>query len=175
MKQLIFASMMTLFSATAFADLAEYHEKVLCNSKEAKALNGDSGSCDILISQDHKVEKRVACFGAFNESLNCMVLFMNQAGAAATVLKCGEGDISIPVFEKTMEAEFAHYNVAALITTSNSKKEILHDASSHSFFGNKLLSIFLEENKEQKLSGDVVLMLDENTSQPLKNVQCRYF
>lgn len=178
LKHLIIASVMTFLSVNAFADLTEIHEKIICNSEEARALIGDSGSCSVLISNDLIKDKKIACMGAISEEVTCLILFINEGPNGLSRVECSSTKSSTPLLKKTINSDFGYYKVSALITTSNNKKKIINDNSSYTFIQNELAMASVEEykdEKEVKLRGSAAIILDGKRIIPLENVQCSHF
>lgn len=163
-----------IITGSAFADLASYHQEMLCSLSEVLSKIGNDGECGIAIKQRNYEARKGACFGKFDRNLNCFVGFETKGPNSNVRLKCGAGNIDRPIFDKTLKAESAYYNVSALIKTAEGRKLIMTDPNNHVYYSNDLILLYLVENENKEIEGEVILKL-ENNGVGLKDLECTYF
>ena len=168
MKTLILSAL-ALMSLNSFArDLAEKHSTI-CESEEVKAIQGEKGSCRILITPSKALESGGTCVGLFKGSLPCAVVYASMAEGAAMQLVCG--DPANPAIDQMMGAKAANYTVSAIVTKADGTDVIVEDPGLHTVFEAGLVSLSLSKYEDKK-TAEISINLRTGAVN-LTNVTCK--
>ncbi len=139
------------------ADFSEEHRKI-CDSKEAKALMGTKGSCQMILAPSPTVQVSGRCEGKLSD-ITCRVLVLKTTDSASMNLVCGELDS--PLLTQVLSADVLSYRVSALIKKSSGEYQTINDSKDYHLLSNPALEVQLAQGV--KMNGKMVLTLQDRS------------
>lgn len=169
MNRLMLSALLLLSFNALSADLAENHQ-ALCETAEAKALKGKTGSCLIIISNlKNSEEQQGICTGKFMDVIPCTALYISMKEGSVVRVSCG-ADPKSPLLYQVLPADSKSYTVSAMITKDDGSTDFISNNSKNSYFESELISIAISSEADKK-SGTVTLQM-ENGKVDLSEVKC---